>query len=67
MTRRIARSALSATATAALVGSVVARSEPALVVYAGVAALLSVALLVALAIPLRRALALEPATALRHT
>ena len=51
----------------ALVGSVVAQPEPAVTVYAAVAALLSATLLVSVAVPLRRALALEPAAALRHT
>jgi predicted permease len=51
----------------AMVGSVVAQPDPAVAVYAAVAGLLSATLLVSVAIPLRRALALEPAAALRHT
>ena len=63
----LALGAVLAPVMGALVGSVVAQPEPALIVYLGVAALLSATLLVSVAVPLRRALSLEPSAALRHT
>ncbi len=56
-----------APAMGAVVGSVVAQPDPAVIVYLAVAVLLSATLLAAVAVPLRRALSLEPAAALRHT
>jgi putative ABC transport system permease protein len=56
-----------APAVGAVVGSVVVQPEPGLAVYLGVAAVLSATLVVAVLIPLRRALVLEPSAALRHT
>jgi len=51
----------------AVVGSVVGQPDPALQVYLGVALVLSAALLVSVLVPLRRALFVQPAAALRHT
>jgi predicted permease len=51
----------------AVVGSVLIQHESGLTVYLGVAAVLSATLLVSVLVPLWRALALEPAIALRHT
>jgi predicted permease len=51
----------------AVVGSVVIQHESDLVVYLGVAAVLSATLLASVLVPLWRALSLEPAAALRHT
>ncbi len=56
-----------APAVGAVVGSVVVQPESGLAVYLGVAAVLSATLIVAVLIPLRRALVLEPSAALRHT
>jgi predicted permease len=51
----------------AVVGSVVVQPESGLVVYLGVAGVLSATLLASVLFPLLRALSLEPAAALRHT
>jgi putative ABC transport system permease protein len=56
-----------APAMGAVVGSVVIQPESGLPVYLGVAAVLSATLAASVLVPLRRALALEPAAALRHT
>jgi len=51
----------------AVIGSVLIQTESGFVVYLGVAAVLSLTLLPSVLVPLRRALLLEPAAALRHT
>jgi putative ABC transport system permease protein len=51
----------------AMVGTVVGQPDSALIVYLGVAGILSAAVLVSLLVPLHRALALEPSAVLRHT
>jgi len=56
-----------APAVRAVVGTVLGQAESGLQVYLGVAAVLSVTLLVSVAVPLRRALSLQPSAALRHT
>ncbi len=56
-----------APAVRAVVGSVVIQTQSGLVVYLEVVAVLSGTLLASVLVPLRRALTLEPAVALRHT
>jgi len=56
-----------APAVGAVIGSSVIQFESGLTVYLEVAAVLSGALLVSVLVPLRRAVLLEPAAALRHT
>ena len=56
-----------APAVGAVVGSVVVQPDSGLTVYLEVAVVLSAALLASVLVPLRRALVVEPATALRHT
>jgi predicted permease len=56
-----------APAMGAVLGTVVGQADSALLVYLEVAGVLSVALLLSIFVPLRRALALEPSSLLRHT